>query len=189
MEEAIPCRVWLRDHALTEESPLTGRRGMATGERPSRTGVSPGVYPGESPTPVKAASRRPGDLSATLPRISIPAHCADRNMRAARRRFRTVAARNTRCRQTVNVFASLHLSLSLFRGAASPARLISLRPRPTRLFAARAKRWLRMERASWGHPGSSASRYYPIAPHRGNPEDARGMLLLQSTNPLMWITP
>jgi len=135
MEEAIPCRVWLRDHALMEESPLTGRRGMATGKRLSRTGVSLGVYPCESPALAKVGNRRPSDPDAHLPRMSISARCVDKSVGALRRRSQSVPIRETRCRQSVNIFASLHLSLSLFRGAASPARLISLRPRPTRFFA------------------------------------------------------
>ncbi len=41
----------------------------------------------------------------------------------------------------------------------------------------------------WNAMAAAFVVIFPIAPHRGNPGDAQGMLLLQSTNPLMLITP
>jgi len=150
MEEAIPCRVWLRDHALTEESPLTGRRGMVTGERPSRTAVSLRVCPCESPAPAKAASRR--SESPNLSRMSIPARSATSPMPARRRRLRKGPARNLGADQQ-STSLLLSISPSHYSGA-RPLLLdfFSLRPRPTRFFTPRIRRWLQKTLASYGTP-------------------------------------
>lgn len=147
MEEAIPCRVWLRDHALTEESPLTGCRGMATGERPSRTAVSLCVCPCELPAPVKATGHRAEIADASLPRMSIPARSATSPMPAQRRRFRNGPARNLGADHQSE---SLLLSTSHYSGA-RPLLLdfFSLRPRPTRFFAPRIWSWLQSYKTLW----------------------------------------
>ena len=147
MEEAIPCRVWLRDHALTEESPLTGRRGMATGERPFRTGAFLCVCPCESPAPVKAASHRAEN--ANLPHMSIPARGATGPMPAQRRRLRNGPARNLGADHPSKSLL-LSISPSHYSGA-RPLLLdfFSLRPRPTRFFAPRIRSWLQSYKTLW----------------------------------------